>query len=337
MKLFGTANNLSKDLRCSKQSTHTILLNCKLTEKNRLFYYLLQLQIAGHALRTIKSTIDKIKKDQLLSALNQKPSYESESLEEDFRESSFDSCDAETHRIRARKLIGEGTHMGSSTGAQAPLESDSLNENFKQGNHPLNLHGQSNAASSIRLQSARQKMERIRRGEMQLKKYGSAPIRLSKTSKAAYRAIVDFDSGHVSLVPISAVPDPETPMLAKSLTSWSVDSDHFSYRDENLPDNIPEVQNPSPENHVSKFEEKEILGLKLMFSLFDRSSSNVITYDDLVAYAEETDDTSAIRDASKALEIVDIDGDGKIGLVDFIRFATRLKAYYWQAEQHSIS
>jgi Ca2+-binding EF-hand superfamily protein len=40
----------------------------------------------------------------------------------------------------------------------------------------------------------------------------------------------------------------------------------------------------------------------------------------------------AIRDAGSALDIVDIDGDGKIGLVDFIRFATRLKAR-WAEEQ----
>ena len=83
----------------------------------------------------------------------------------------------------------------------------------------------------------------------------------------------------------------------------------------------------------SKFEEKEILGLKLMFSLFDRSGQNVITYEDLVAYAEETQDLAAIRDAGIALDIVDIDGDGRIGLVDFIRFATRLKNS-WNKQQY---
>ena len=35
------------------------------------------------------------------------------------------------------------------------------------------------------------------------------------------------------------------------------------------------------------------------------------------------------RDADRALKIVDGDLDGKIGLVDFIRFATRLKTYYY--------
>lgn len=56
------------------------------------------------------------------------------------------------------------------------------------------------------------------------------------------------------------------------------------------------------------------MGLRLMFSLFDRAGSNFIEYEDLVAYAEETGDMTGIRDAANALEILDIDGDGKIGL-----------------------
>lgn len=40
-----------------------------------------------------------------------------------------------------------------------------------------------------------------------------------------------------------------------------------------------------------------------------------------------------MRDAGRALDVVDVDGDGKIGLVDFIRFATRLKAR-WGREQY---
>lgn len=37
---------------------------------------------------------------------------------------------------------------------------------------------------------------------------------------------------------------------------------------------------------------------------------------------------SGIRDAAVALEIVDIDGDGKIGLLDFIHFAARLQLLF---------
>ena len=54
----------------------------------------------------------------------------------------------------------------------------------------------------------------------------------------------------------------------------------------------------------------------------------MIGYEDLVAYAEETGDVSGIREAGEALEIVDIDGDGKIGLLDFIHFASRLQVMY---------
>ena len=59
---------------------------------------------------------------------------------------------------------------------------------------------------------------------------------------------------------------------------------------------------------------------------------NTITYEDLVAFAEETGDLSAIRDAGPALEVLDIDGDGVIGLLDFIHFAARLKGIYLRAK-----
>jgi len=74
------------------------------------------------------------------------------------------------------------------------------------------------------------------------------------------------------------------------------------------------------------FTEAEIVALRLMFSFFDRSGSNTISYEDLVAYAEETGETTCIRDAGIALDHLDIDGDGKIGLLDFFYFAARLKS-----------
>ena len=73
------------------------------------------------------------------------------------------------------------------------------------------------------------------------------------------------------------------------------------------------------------FSDTEIVALRLMFSLFDRKDSSYIEYEDLVAYAEETDDTMGIRDAESALEIMDIDGDARIGMLDFFHFAARLK------------
>eukprot|EP01038_Epipyxis_sp_PR26KG_P004916 gene4916-6879_t len=93
-------------------------------------------------------------------------------------------------------------------------------------------------------------------------------------------------------------------------------------------DLVVDVEVNSSHNNVIDsvlFSQSEIIGLRLMFSLFDRSGSYTIGYEDLVAYAEETGDLMGIRDASAALEILDIDGDGKIGLIDFIHFARRLK------------
>ena len=80
------------------------------------------------------------------------------------------------------------------------------------------------------------------------------------------------------------------------------------------------------------FSDAEIVALRLMFSLFDRKDSSYIEYEDLVAYAEETDDTMGIRDAESALEIMDIDGDAKIGMLDFLHFAARLKGKYRSTE-----
>ena len=73
------------------------------------------------------------------------------------------------------------------------------------------------------------------------------------------------------------------------------------------------------------FNQTEVLALRLMFSLFDRQGNGFIEYDDLVAYAEETQQTAVIRDAGFALEVMDMDGDGRVGLLDFFLFAARLK------------
>ena len=58
----------------------------------------------------------------------------------------------------------------------------------------------------------------------------------------------------------------------------------------------------------------------MVHSMFFASSSIHI-----VSRSNTVGDIMAIRDAATALEILDIDGDGKIGLLDFIHFARRLK------------
>jgi hypothetical protein len=49
------------------------------------------------------------------------------------------------------------------------------------------------------------------------------------------------------------------------------------------------------------------------------------------------DDPMGIRDAGTALEVLDLDGDGFIGLVDFIYFARRLKKMHMQDQQQTVA
>lgn len=47
-----------------------------------------------------------------------------------------------------------------------------------------------------------------------------------------------------------------------------------------------------------------------------------------------TGDYSQIREAKRALEIVDVDKDGRMGLLDYIHFAARLKELQ-EANRHA--
>ncbi|CAM9355400.1 unnamed protein product [Chrysoparadoxa australica] len=76
------------------------------------------------------------------------------------------------------------------------------------------------------------------------------------------------------------------------------------------------------------FTHEEIVVLKLIFSLFDRKGKNTITRDDIVAYAEEGGDYAQLKEVDACMEAIDADGDGKVGLVDYITFASRLKEIY---------
>ena len=58
-----------------------------------------------------------------------------------------------------------------------------------------------------------------------------------------------------------------------------------------------------------------------------RSNSGLISYDDFVAFAEDTSQSSVIRHISTFLAILDIDNDGNVGFLDFIHFAERLKEH----------
>ncbi len=80
------------------------------------------------------------------------------------------------------------------------------------------------------------------------------------------------------------------------------------------------------------FTHEEIVVLKLLFSLFDRKGKNFITRDDIVAYAEECGDYAQLKEVDACMDAVDADCDGKIGLVDYIYFASRLKIH-WELKE----
>ncbi len=80
------------------------------------------------------------------------------------------------------------------------------------------------------------------------------------------------------------------------------------------------------------FTHEEIVVLKLLFSLFDRKGKNFITRDDIVAYAEECGDYAQLKEVAACMDAVDADCDGKIGLVDYIYFSSRLKIH-WELKE----
>ncbi len=80
------------------------------------------------------------------------------------------------------------------------------------------------------------------------------------------------------------------------------------------------------------FTHEEIVVLKLLFSLFDRKGKNFITRDDIVAYAEECGDYAQLKEVDACMDAVDVDCDGKIGLVDYIYFSSRLKIH-WELKE----
>ncbi len=80
------------------------------------------------------------------------------------------------------------------------------------------------------------------------------------------------------------------------------------------------------------FTHEEIVVLKLLFSLFDRKGKNFITRDDIVVYAEECGDYAQLKEVDACMDAVDADCDGKIGLVDYIYFASRLKIH-WELKE----
>lgn len=68
--------------------------------------------------------------------------------------------------------------------------------------------------------------------------------------------------------------------------------------------------------------------------LFDSWFQNIVTITSTYLPIDFLlDDSMGLRDAASALEILDLDGDGFIGILDFIYFARRLKKMHQLAER----
>ena len=76
---------------------------------------------------------------------------------------------------------------------------------------------------------------------------------------------------------------------------------------------------------ATMFTRTELRCLKVLFTIMDRDDSQQISKEELVAYAEETGDYAQTRELTTIMEAIDGDGDGLIGLLDFVLFAARMK------------
>jgi len=76
------------------------------------------------------------------------------------------------------------------------------------------------------------------------------------------------------------------------------------------------------------FSEAEMLGLKLLFAIMDYNDTKYIDATALQMYAGEHNDYAQVSEVEACINAVDVDNDGKIGLMDFLSFAARLKLFY---------
>jgi Ca2+-binding EF-hand superfamily protein len=73
--------------------------------------------------------------------------------------------------------------------------------------------------------------------------------------------------------------------------------------------------------------------LRLIFALFDDNGDDFVEASELLRYAEEEAGEGASRgQAEECVRLLDGDGDGRIGLLDFICFAARLKELHRKEE-----
>ncbi|CAM9578912.1 unnamed protein product, partial [Ectocarpus fasciculatus] len=128
----------------------------------------------------------------------------------------------------------------------------------------------------------------------------------------------------------SASLEPSLEQLSGAEEGMQGMDDHDKGTDNNIK-NIPSPPTLSRRGTLAEdcaFTHAEILGLKLLFALMDQRGSEFIDGVALEEYADEQDDYAQEREIEACIKAVDVDCDGKIGLMDFICFAARLKCYY---------
>merc|ERR1712146_254832 len=118
------------------------------------------------------------------------------------------------------------------------------------------------------------------------------------------------------------------------------DEDHKPKEEERSIKETREAKNPTSDiiesdEEIEVFSEIEIVTLRLIFALFDDNGDDFIDMEELVRYAEETGDYALKEEAIDCIKILDIDGDGRIGLWDYINFAARLKELHL-SNQHAL-
>lgn len=118
--------------------------------------------------------------------------------------------------------------------------------------------------------------------------------------------------------------EPRSTRLKRRHSEWKRRTADSSDDDQNKPCSAT----PS-ETNVEGFSDQEVYALRLIFSLFDIDGSGSISREELASYAEEVDECISPKDISLCFDALDANGDNRISLDDWVKFAAKLKAA-WQ-------
>ena len=77
---------------------------------------------------------------------------------------------------------------------------------------------------------------------------------------------------------------------------------------------------------------QELHNLQLLFMIIDRTEDGLISKEELIQWSQEEGEFLSETQADRCIESVDMDGDGQIGLDDYLWFASLLKQQALQEE-----